>query len=74
MIEVTSRGVLETTRLAGSFDEFVSNLNIAAASGKQFVLATEVRRDDADDDRVALNTELIAVARPVEVEDAFVGR
>jgi hypothetical protein len=73
MIEVTSRGVLETTRLQGSFDEFVSNLNIAAASGKQFVLATEARRD-AEDDRVALNTQLIAVARPVEVEDAFVGR
>lgn len=71
MIEVTSRGVLDTTTLAGSFPDFVNSLNIAAASGKQFVLAREVTEEGEDD--VALNTELIAVARPVDA-DAFVGR
>lgn len=73
MIDVTSRGVLDTTRLAGSFDEFIANLNIAAASGKRFVIATEAV-DDGDNGPVALNTDLIARVRPVEVEDAFVGR
>lgn len=73
MIDVTSRGILDTTRLAGSFDEFIANLNIAAASGKQFVIATEAN-EDGNDANVALNTQLIARIRPVDVEDAFVGR
>lgn len=73
MIEITSRGVLDPTKVRESFGEFVNNLNIAAAAGKQFVIATEVRDDNEPDD-VALNTQLIARIRPLEVEDAFVGR
>lgn len=73
MVEITSRGVLDPTQITEDFSQFVDNLNIAAASGKQFVIATE-NRDEGDPEPVALNTQLIARIRPVDVEDAFVSR
>ena len=43
MLEITSAGALEPTLVKGDFGAFVSDLNIAAASGKQFVIALEER-------------------------------
>jgi hypothetical protein len=48
-------------------------LNLAAAQGKQFVVATEVR--DSETQPVALETRNITRIRVLDgIEDAFVGR
>jgi hypothetical protein len=72
MLEVSLRDTLDATIVEGEFDAFISNLNIAAASGKQFVVAVEVRDDGTEP--VAFETRNITRVRPVSVEDAFVGR
>lgn len=73
-VEVTSRGTLDPTYIDADFTEFVNNVNIAAAAGKQFVLFTEIR-DNGETNPVALETRNITRAREVDgVDRAFIGR
>jgi hypothetical protein len=73
MLEITSRDTLDTTVVTGEFVEFIQDLNLAAAQGKQFVVATEVR--DSETQPVALETRNITRIRVLDgIEDAFVGR
>lgn len=73
-LEVTSRETLEPTIVASDFAQFVNDLNLAAAAGKQYVIATEVR--DGRESPVALETRNIVRIRDLgeNAEDAFVGR
>lgn len=69
MLEITSRGTLDSTFVEGDFADFIGDLNIAAAQGKKFVVATEQR--DGETNPVALETQNITRIRVVELEDAF---
>lgn len=66
-LEVTSRETLEPTLVAGKFEDFVTDLNIAAASGKVFVIATELR--NGSERHVALETRNITRIRDLEDDD-----
>jgi hypothetical protein len=72
MLEITSRDTLDETLIEGDFHSFINDLNIAAASGKQFVIAAEVREDGSEP--VAFETRNITRIRVSEAERAFVGR
>lgn len=71
-LEITSRNTLDPTVVAGEFASFVDSLNIAAASGKQFVIAAEVRGDE--ETHVALETRNITRVRDLGSIGAFIGR
>lgn len=72
MLEITSKGTLDATIVEGDFQTFINDLNLAAAQGKQFVVATEQR--DGETQPVALETRNITRIRVMGFEDAFIGR
>lgn len=71
MLEVTSRATLDPTIVEGDIEKILSDLNVAAAAGKHFVLMTEVRGSERTP--VMLETRNITRVREVDL-DAFVGR
>lgn len=72
-LEITSRETLDTTTVEGDFASFINDLNVAAASGKQFVVATEIR-PDGQTCPVGLETRNITRIRDLtDMDDAFVG-
>jgi hypothetical protein len=73
-VEVTSRDTFDATVVEGDFVQFVNDLNLAAAAGKQFVLFTEVRPDGSTNP-VALEARNITRAREVTGDSSdFIGR
>lgn len=71
-LEITSRETLDPTLVSGDFPGFINDLNIAAAAGKQFVIATEIR--DGQELNVALETRNITRIRDLGGVDAYIGR
>jgi hypothetical protein len=73
MVEIFLKSTLDTTYLVGDFVGFIHDLNIAAASGKQYVIATE-QRADGSTNSVAFETTSITKIRDAEdVDRAFIG-
>lgn len=71
-VEVSLKSTLDPSYVVGDFTTFISDLNVAAASGKQYVIATEQR--DGDTNLVAFETRNITRIREVSDVDAFIGR
>ena len=68
-VELTLSGALDTVLIDGNFAAYVNDLNIAAASGKQYLIATEFKGGN-----IALDTRKILIARDRDDESIFVGR
>jgi hypothetical protein len=69
-IEISVKSSMDPTVIAGDFAQFINDLNIAAASGKQFVIAHE-QRPDGTKTPVAFDTRNITRIRELETDDAF---
>jgi hypothetical protein len=63
-VEITSRDTLETTMVRGDLIEVVHNMNLAAATGKQFVVC-----EDVSGGAVALETRNITRMREIAEDD-----
>lgn len=74
-VEVTLKSTIDATYVEGEFVQFINDLNVAAAKGMQYVIATE-RRPDGTTAPVAFETRNITRIRAVQgdEEDAFIGR
>lgn len=68
--EISVMHAMDPTIIEGNFSQFINDLNIAAASGKQFVICTE-RLPDGETAPVAFDTRNITRIREVERNDAF---
>lgn len=68
-IAVTMRGMLEPILIKEDFQTAVTDMNIAAASGKEFLLANSV-----DGGAIAMALHNILSIREVEEDDALIGR
>ncbi len=66
-LEITVRDLLEPIKIEAEMIGFINDMNIAAASGKHFVIAQEKDRGP-----VAFETRNVTVIRDIE-EDAFLG-
>lgn len=66
-VEVTSQNTLDPTICEGNFLSLINDLNLAAATGKQFVILQELNGGP-----VALETR--AITRIRELQDAFIGQ
>lgn len=62
--EVTMRGLLEPVRLEEGFMEAIATLNMAAAQGKEFVVATSLE----DGENIAMAARNILIIKGVEDE------
>jgi hypothetical protein len=71
-VEITLKSTMDPSYVVGDFATFINDLNLEAAAGKQYVIATEQR--DGATNPVAFETRNITRIREVEVEDAFIGR
>lgn len=69
MIEITVRDVIDPIKVKGDFADFINNLNISAAQGKQFVICEEERGGP-----VAFEIRNLTVMRADEDDDSFIGR
>lgn len=68
--EVQLRDALQSVHVVGNFGDFVNNLNIAVASGKQFIVMEEIGAGP-----VAFETRNITLVRESEEDlNAFIGR
>lgn len=65
-VDITMRDQLAPIRVQGTFTELVNTLNIAAASGKQYVILTE-----HDGNNIALDSRAITIAR--DTDNTFMG-
>ncbi len=71
--EITHKNTFEPTIIEGDFMAFINDLNIAAANGKQFVVANEARPDGSLAP-VAFETRNITRIRNVDSDAcAFIG-
>lgn len=68
--EISVKSAMEATRIVGDFAQFVNDLNIAAASGKQFIICTEEHADGTTAP-VAFDTRNITRIREIQVDNAF---
>lgn len=66
-LEITSRDTLDPTLVEGEFLDLVNNLNIAAATGKQFLLV-----DEKGSGNTAIEIKNITRIRERKDDDAFV--
>lgn len=72
-LELTIHGQIQPLYLEGDYATFINDLNLAAAQGKQYVLATEARPDGVTAP-VGIETKSITLIRESDAEDAFIGR
>lgn len=68
-VEITVRDVVDPVQIEGDFAGFIADLNIAAASGKQFVICKELGGGP-----VAFETRNITIMRDAEDDSSFIGR
>lgn len=71
-LEISLKSTLDPTFVDSPFPQFVNDLNMAAAKGMQFVIATEMR-DDGQRRPVAFETRNITRIRELDEEHAFIG-
>lgn len=69
VVVVWSRNSLEPRRIQGDLISLVNDMNIAAASGKQFVV---VQKEDGAP--VAIQTQNITTMDQEDESDAYIGR
>lgn len=60
-LAIKMRGEIDEILIPASFDVFVANLNVAGASGKQFVILSDV-----DDHPVAFNMPNVLTVREID--------
>ncbi len=72
-VEVSLKSTLDATIVNGPFIAFIGELNLAAAQGKQYVIAME-RRPDGSTAQVAFETRNITRIRDLDDENsAYIG-
>lgn len=68
-VQITVRDVIDPIEIEGNFVEFINDLNIAAAQGKQFVICRE-----STGGNIAFETRNIVMMRDPEDDGAYIGR
>lgn len=71
-VEISLKSTMDATYVVGDFKDFINDLNLAAAKGMQYVIATE-RRFDGSTAPIAFETRNITRIREVQEDDAFIG-
>lgn len=67
-IAIRMRGDISEIVVPATFQQFVAELNVAGATGKQYVIMT-----DTDEHSIALNTQNILTVREVGMEEEAAG-
>lgn len=71
-LEITLRQTMEPSVVEGDLVSFINDLNIAAAAGKQYIIATEILGGQGSP--AAFETRSITRVRELDDENAFLTR